>query len=707
MAKKIVPSEFKAHLVQQMVESLFETANTSYYAFLGNHIATGVTQDDVNQPNASLKDLSIDTYRDMIFGKKLDITDMRVMVPRYDWVAGTVYSEYDDSDVDLFDKNFFVVVDESSFKHVYKCLFNNGGAESVTQPVFGDVQFDASLYVTGDDYYETSDGYQWKYMYSIDSTTFDQFATSSFMPIVANTAVEDNAQNGTLDVVKIEEAGRNYNNHVSGQFTLSDIKVNSNTFLYRLPDGAGTAEGYYGNTILHLLSGTGAGQFSRVTGSELLAGVGVVVTIANSFSTTPDATTQYALSPEVKITGDGTESTAAIARAVIDTATANSVKKVEMLDIGKDYNFATATVLVGGPAAANGDTAPSQGDIVTPTSAEIRPIIPPPGGHGANSAVELGGSTLGMHVLFDGSENDTVIPENTFAQFGIIRDPLFANVEISHVRVSDSVQGSDGEFVEDEGFFQIKKQQLNANATVTNTSNVVESSTGLYTDFLRENDYVFLQDTSISTRNYIGRVDAVINTTAFRVTSNVNFSSTNTKVFLARVIATGQVDVIQTGELFAKKVGGKIEVGELLIGASSYAVANVTAIDVNDRINSPSAQFNFGTFNQTTRIVGTVGSGTFQKDEQVFQGSSLSTSTANAFVHSANATHLNLTRVTGKLNTAVTIVGATSNAEFSAPFTKYSGDLDPTSGSVVFLQNDVPVTRSNNQTEEVRVILEF
>ena len=234
MAKKIVPSEFKTHLVQQMVESLFETANTSYYAFLGDHISTGVTQDDVSQPAASLKDLNIDAYRDMIFGKKLDITDMRVMVPRYDWVAGTVYSEYDDADDKLFQKNFFVVVDESSFKHVYKCLFNNGGVPSVTQPVFGDVQFDASLYVTRDDYYETSDGYQWKYMYSIDSTTFDKFATTSFIPVVANTAVEDNSQNGTLDVVKIVEPGKNYNNYVSGQFTLSDIKVNSNTFLYQI-----------------------------------------------------------------------------------------------------------------------------------------------------------------------------------------------------------------------------------------------------------------------------------------------------------------------------------------------------------------------------------------------------------------------------------------------------------------------------------------
>jgi len=35
------------------------------------------------------------------------------------------------------------------------------------------------------------------------------------------------------------------------------------------------------------------------------------------------------------------------------------------------------------------------------------------------------------------------------------------------------------------------------------------------------------------------------------------------------------------------------------------------------------------------------------------------------------------------------------------------GDLDPNSGSVIYIQNDIPVDREENQTEEIRVILEF
>ena len=42
-----------------------------------------------------------------------------------------------------------------------------------------------------------------------------------------------------------------------------------------------------------------------------------------------------------------------------------------------------------------------------------------------------------------------------------------------------------------------------------------------------------------------------------------------------------------------------------------------------------------------------------------------------------------------------------------APFDKYDGDFDATTGDIIYLQNDIPVTRENNQSEVIRVILEF
>ena len=53
------------------------------------------------------------------------------------------------------------------------------------------------------------------------------------------------------------------------------------------------------------------------------------------------------------------------------------------------------------------------------------------------------------------------------------------------------------------------------------------------------------------------------------------------------------------------------------------------------------------------------------------------------------------------------IIGEESESSMAISFTKYSGELDSTSGTIIYLQNDIPVSREENQSEEVRIILEF
>ena len=78
-----------------------------------------------------------------------------------------------------------------------------------------------------------------------------------------------------------------------------------------------------------------------------------------------------------------------------------------------------------------------------------------------------------------------------------------------------------------------------------------------------------------------------------------------------------------------------------------------------------------------------------------------------AKVHSSNTTHLFLTEVEGKCNTSLSMVGQTSAVTLNSGFTQYPGDIDSTSGTVIYLQNDTPVSRANNQYEEILVLLEF
>lgn len=700
MAKKIVPSDFKTHLIEQLIESVDEPANTVYYAFIGDHLSTGDTQEEVKEPTSRLQDLNVETYRNMILGKRLTSQDFKVVIPRYNWTQGEVYDAYDDLDVDLLNKRFYVAVDETAFIHVYKCLSNANGATSTIQPVFNDVQFDENLFESGDDYYQTADGYQWKYMYSVDSLTFNKFATQKYMPVVANNIVEDNAQNGSIDVIKVDVHGKFYNNTISSIFTESSA-VTGNPLIFGLPAGSSQVENFYANTILHLIEGKGAGQYQRIIRS-FANNIGVFVEIDDNFSVSPDTTTRYEISPEVKVFSDGTQTVDVVARAIVNANASNSIHRVEILETGLNYNFATAEVLIGTQGPTSGGTG---GELAEVEPASVRPIIPPPGGHGANSAVEFGGRALSIHVEFDESEGNTIPAENTFAQFGIIRDPLFSNVEITFVKPSDGLSGSDGEFVSGERVYQFTKKRLFGDFDVTsgNTDVITTDDTDLLNE-LSVDDFVYLTNDTNATFNYFTTVKNIINSNAIELATAPNWTASNTKLYYATPSANAIVNQLLTSNtIYLRECDNKLVNDRLLVGATSQAVANVQTINVNDRL-AANGIYDFNAFNQTTVISGSISNAAaLIKDERLYQ----EVSGAEGFLHSVEGSKLYVTRVSGEFDTSETILANTSGVTIASNFTKYTGELDPTSGNIIYLQNDIPVTREGNRSEEIRVILEF
>ena len=697
MAKQIVPSDFKTHLIDQLIESVNEPSNTVYYAFIGNHSETGVQADDVVAPTEKLQDINVETYRNMIFGKRLTADDFSIMVPRYDWTSGTVYDQYDDTDANLLSKDFYVAVDETAFIHVYKCLYNANGAPSTAQPTFGDVATESSLFANDDNYYQTSDGYQWKYMYSVDSTTFDKFATQNFMPVVANNVVEQNALNGAIDVILVDTHGRFYNNTISSNF--SESSTTGNPVIFRLPDGSSDVENFYSNTIIHLTSGTGAGQFKRVIASTA-NNLGQYIQTESAFAIVPDNTTNYELSPEVRIVSDGTQTVNCVARAIVNSAASNSIHRIEILQQGSNYNFANATILKGVPADADNS---DSGTIIEVEDATVRPVIPPPGGHGANSAIELGGRILGIHAKFSNTENDVVIADNTFSQFGIIRDPVFANVDIKFVKQSDGLGGSDGEFVVNENVKQFTKKRLFGTFSTTSGNTIIESADDLdLENELSAGDYLYLTDSEVSTYNHFSIVNNVINSTSIELNDSVAWTGSNTIVYFATPTANAVVNqLVSSNNITLRECDNTLVTDRLIVGETSHAVANVQTINVNNRLAS-NGIYDFLAYNQMTKITGTI-TDTIQPNEYLTQANS----GARALVHSVDGNEVFVTQVTGEFNTGESILANTSGATISSGFDKYSGELDPTSGNIIYLQNDIPVERANNSSEEIRIILEF
>lgn len=452
----------------------------------------------IPQPNDSISETIVDVYRNMIYGKRLSPNDIKLMIPRNDYVSNKVYDMYDDtigeSSLALFNKNYYAVVNADSFYHVFKCLDNNLGANSTVQPEFSEV--DAS-----DEIYQTSDGYVWKYMYTVDNTTVARFATTDYFPYVANSLVASSAKEGTIDVIKVELPGRGYSNYCNGTFRVDDLRIGGNPLKYSINTSlsANNTNSFYNGCYLYISAGTGVGQYSEIVDYTVNSTI-KAVTIRNEFEVPPAGDSRFEVSPGVKIVGDGTQSVNAIARALVNTA-GNTIQRIEMLSVGLGYKFAIANVVAS--------------PVVGVTKlAQLRPIFPPPGGHGHDAASELGCTRVGISVKF--SNTDVGIPlSNEYRSIGILKDPAFSEVTLNY-------SNGTGAFVPDENVYKVSGIRISDNASVNTTSSIITANA----DFVNQLDvgeYIYFSDGS----NYqLSTVNSIVNSSYITIKSNAFFDST-------------------------------------------------------------------------------------------------------------------------------------------------------------------------------------
>ena len=250
------------HYVNQanaFISSLKDTRH-SYYVFAGRPKAWS---NDSSPPsaNSSIQDYEQNIYEDLLFGKLIQSSDVSNMIPRYDWTANTVYTQYDQSDANLYSKEFYVV---TSNYDVYKCIYNNNGANSTIMPTLNST--------TGT--FTTGDGYRWKYMYTVDPTANGKFTSSSYVPVSTNTQVSGNTVGGTIDAVKVLNGGNNYQ-AISSGFIKSVVKSN----VIELPASTSSVDNFYACSSIYLKAGPGAGQLRKIVSSN---GVAKTVTVSAS-----------------------------------------------------------------------------------------------------------------------------------------------------------------------------------------------------------------------------------------------------------------------------------------------------------------------------------------------------------------------------------------------------------------------------------------
>jgi hypothetical protein len=463
---KLITNNLRLFNVDQFIESFSEPNFNIYYYFIGNPLPF---PSDNAPPTLydNVKTTFLDPYDNMIAGKRITSSDVIQMALRHDWVTGTRFAKYSHDDTGLFSKAFFTAVDEGSSYSVFKCLDNNGGALSTDAPLSTETS-------ANDDFYFTSDGYQWKYMYTISQSTFDKFATSSHIPVILNANVVANAVSGSIDNIELINSGNGYSSYCNGN--IQEARVGGNPLIFAIdPATASANANFYINCALKITAGPGSGQQRVITGYTV-AGSTRRVVVDTSFSTAPTTASSYEITPLVTITGDGTGATA---RAIVNS-TSNTIHKIEIVTRGSDYSYASVTV-TGNTGIINVST----GTAITANTATAKVIISPKGGHGSNAAAELGARYVGISTTFDSTlSGGKIVDKNEIRSVGIIKDPLFSNAVLD-------VSSATGTFTDGE---TVEQSQSNGNFTASGivyaANDSVVKLTNVYGFFLTGNSTV-------------------------------------------------------------------------------------------------------------------------------------------------------------------------------------------------------------------------
>lgn len=165
----VITRELQRELAKHLFNDIDDSANTRYYIGVGmseqwndSDIATTPVSTDREERNFRARMQSI----------KL-VTDYSFVVPRTNWVVGRVYTPYNDAAATSV-TDYYVITDENQ---VYICLKQAKNSLGVAQ-----VSTVKPTGVSSSPVF-ASDGYVWKFLYTINTTQANKFLSSAWMPV--------------------------------------------------------------------------------------------------------------------------------------------------------------------------------------------------------------------------------------------------------------------------------------------------------------------------------------------------------------------------------------------------------------------------------------------------------------------------------------------------------------------------------------------
>ena len=336
--------------------------------------------------------------RENIFAlKKLNAADVSHVVPRHTWTTGTSYVEWDSNDPDMFDKAFYAITSE--FK-VYKVIYSpgTGSTQEPTQTLTAPTA--------------ESDGYIWKYMYTVAVADAEKFLTTSYMP-VKTINVESFADDATAEAALSEGDYAQYLNQKASRDSTTAAGIERIELVNAAGNETSTSgTGYTSAPNVYITgAGTGATATATVSGGAV---TGITVTAKGTDYSTAhivisggggsDATARAVLAPENGHGTDPVKELGGFFSAVNtlldgtgggDLTTGNDFRQITL--IKNPFNFGTATI----STAATLKATPALSFSSTTSSFQVDELITQ--GSGATLAqafvVEVDSGTGYVHYL--------------------------------------------------------------------------------------------------------------------------------------------------------------------------------------------------------------------------------------------------------------------------------------------------------------------
>lgn len=173
----IITDAIKKQFAQQLFDQNAGTSlgdSDNYY-----YIAVGRSQQWQPTLNTDTVPTPVNTEREQrLFRYNMQsikaVESYSFVVPLYDWSANTVYSAFNDNVSGQPSQSYYVRTDDNN---VYLCVRTGKNATGNTQiSTVKPTHTNTSLPIE-------TDGYVWKYLYTVSTSDANKFLTSSFMPV--------------------------------------------------------------------------------------------------------------------------------------------------------------------------------------------------------------------------------------------------------------------------------------------------------------------------------------------------------------------------------------------------------------------------------------------------------------------------------------------------------------------------------------------